>query len=225
MKVSIETTKYRPGAGMHISTACKEAAALSKKRNTPVEFEFNGITVTANPASSSDDLESEWTALSDQRRRDYEASPEYKAAQMKRSREVAARQVKVDLLIERLPLVARDENRLIRWVGEFAKIADDVGVILPIGTIATALTDAGYKANDNVIGKDWSDDRAESLRRSLSTDAHEMAKYIVGQVLECLRIGMPPHPVTEKFVGEYIKLVRASTALAATETKPEIEGE
>lgn len=46
------------------------------------------------------------------------------------------------------------------------------------------------------------------MRDELNAHSHDMARYIVGQVLNCMVThNMPPHPVTTTFVERYFAAV------------------
>ncbi len=75
---------------------------------------------------------------------------------------------------------------------ELTEKADDCGVKFSTSALADSLEAAGYKENENVTDDpDW-----------LNTK-DRLGRYIIGQIINCLRSGMPPHPVALKFISEY----------------------
>ena len=65
------------------------------------------------------------------------------------------------------------------------------------------LTEAGYVGND-CVGME-SD--------AIQSDPHLMARYIAGQVMDCIEAGMAPHPITAKFVEDYKAIAKATGAV------------
>ena len=67
--------------------------------------------------------------------------------------------------------------------------------------LAAQLEAAGYAENEHVGEKpEWFNTRPR------------MAHYIVGQALNCLRIGMGPHPITGSFVDKYFALPKGDSS-------------
>ena len=53
----------------------------------------------------------------------------------------------------------------------------------------------------------WAQDDCVGMRpERISGDRSLMARYIMGQVIACLRSGMPPYPIVKKFVAEYCSI-------------------
>ena len=72
--------QYEPQAGMHISKACEEAIRRACAANEPAEFDFNDIKMVAEPGMDPLDLADQYAKESERRRKEYEASEEYKKA-------------------------------------------------------------------------------------------------------------------------------------------------
>jgi uncharacterized membrane protein YkgB len=114
------------------------------------------------------------------------------------AKEVAAKQMRVDLLLKRLPFVSLEADWM-HWIREFAKAADDVGVTFNRHELAEYLTSNGWVADARV-----SDDPED--RAFLQVNRTAMAEYIMGQVIVCLNMGMCPHPITITFVEKYLAI-------------------
>jgi hypothetical protein len=77
----MKTIKYESMPGYHISTCCKEAVEIAQREFCHVEFDFNDIALTATPDTDPDILAKSYSDECDRRRRERQASPEYKAEQ------------------------------------------------------------------------------------------------------------------------------------------------
>jgi len=64
-------------AGMHISSACKEAVDRANLNKDAVRFEFNGTEVIAHPGDDPAKLEAKWSADFEVAAKAYRESPEY----------------------------------------------------------------------------------------------------------------------------------------------------
>jgi hypothetical protein len=80
-------------AGIHISSACKDAVDLANKESASVHFVFNDVDVTARPGDNPQALMEKWDTDREAKRQAWLASPEYKkreeerVAEEKRKRE------------------------------------------------------------------------------------------------------------------------------------------
>jgi hypothetical protein len=185
---------YEPSAGTHISHACKEAAAMAIKQNCDVEFEFNGIKVTATPQSSPASLEADWDTKMAAEAKAYRESAAYAAEQERRTEQVKTSQNVVNCFmdgIERV-LATCSMDDVLKYFKPFVEAADDVAVTFDKTRLADLLEQYGYKDGIHV-GKPQ-----EAFK-----DKEVMAQYILGQVVSCLRKGMPPHPITNSFIEKY----------------------
>jgi hypothetical protein len=77
------------------------------------------------------------------------------------------------------------------WLDEYIALADDIGVNPHLKKVKSALEKAGY-VNKEFTGKAFVRD-----------DKRIMGRYIVGQAINCMTNGMPPHPVLGRFAQEY----------------------
>ena len=88
-------------------------------------------------------------------------------------------------------------EKIIDWLDEFTPLSDDIGVTSEFNPfdISNQLTRAGFNENEGV-GEDpgWFNTR------------QRMGRYIIGQVINCLNKGMPPHPITTTFIEKYRQL-------------------
>ena len=98
--------------------------------------------------------------------------------------------------------VAGDETKLMNWLYDFSDAADHVGVEgKDFQRVSSVLELHGYVEND-CVGWD----------KSQFEDPRIMARYIVGQALNCMkRMNMGPHPMTQTFVEKYHALKNSLT--------------
>ena len=190
--------KYETMAGQHIQNACIEATLLSIKNQCDVEFEFNGVHLTATKDNPSHWLKSEFDRILKENREKYLQSDEYKEWQKKQKEKLEQRQNIMDTSI--MPtfsdiIESGHSDYIMSWLKQFTINADYIDVTYDKKYIADFLELNGFKENEHV-GQD----------KEFFNTKENMARYIIGQVINCLRNGMPPHKVTLKFIDDYFKL-------------------
>lgn len=182
---------YVPLAGEHIKQACTRAIFIARSNEEDCGFKFNDIALIATPDSTVEQLEKLFFDEMDRAHQEYEASPKGIAAMAQRQEEVKQRQEAVSRLacadIEEMSM-----DEVIAWLKEFTHAADDIEVRKPLKTITQLLEAAGFEANAHV-GKEpgWFNTR------------QRMGEYVVGQAMECMKRGMPPHPICLTFCKKY----------------------
>lgn len=189
-------TIYKPGVGMHIRDACREAVSFAQEAGESQTFTFNDISVTAYPDSDPDALVSAFSAKQEADYKAWQESPEGKKQAEDRRLELICKQATHEALVADLPnVLAERRDALMRWLSSYAEVADDIGVAKNFPVVVEALQGAGYKNNE-----------ATGLPREEYAKPAIMAAYIAGQALACMIKGMPPHPMTMTFVERYFKL-------------------
>lgn len=193
----MKTMTYRPIVGDRISHSVQEASRLSKTHRCRVRFEFNEVTLQATPKKSPVTLLWEWELICGQHYEQYRLSKAGQVARRLRNGEVATRRENVASLIARLPrlLAAGDVDGLMLWLDLFVDSADDVDVHFDCAELARTLEASGFIENDLVGQPPASFNTREKVGR-----------YIVGQAINCLRSGMPPHLLTQSFVAKYFEI-------------------
>jgi len=174
----------RPGE--HIRTVAMRAATAADERHEPVEFLFNDVLMTVAPGAEAESVVTEYEVKCEERRAAYRASPEGIAAAKARAAEIVANQAEVDALMAELP-TARSDIDVIDWLCAYAREADDIDVKAPHAAVADYLEGLGYRRGENVGRTDLANDRVG------------MARWIIGQALDFLRRGYPPHGVIHHF--------------------------
>lgn len=187
---------YEPLGGERIEHACHEATRLAKEHRRLCRFSFNDVTLMAAPKKSAYTLEWEWTWTLERERSAYRNSKKGQEAERQRVAEVSAMQIQSDFLIKDLPNACQGGlDKVMLWLSAFAEVADRIGVTFDTDWIIALLESAGFRENAHV-----------GRHPSAFNNRKMMGHYIVGQAINCMRQGMPPHPMTLTFVEKYFKL-------------------
>lgn len=184
-----------PVPQMALSVVCAEAAALSVKSGGEVHFKFNDVALIASPERSASQLSADYNEICRIRAEEYRNSPEGIAAAARRRYEILSKQQEVDALIRQLPTALKHGlDEAVKWIKDFTNLADDIAVKFDKAGLALSFRTYGYKTNEHVgEPKEWFNTR-ERIGRSL-----------IGQVMNCLESGMPPHPRALHFCDKYFK--------------------
>lgn len=203
------TITYEPTAGQHLTQAVAEAIQLCPitARGARVVFSFNGVQMIAGKADTPQSLTKLYDSITAKRSARWNASPEGIAAAQERQQEIERCQAIVTNAMQLLPrLLALKEqdlapqtrmDALMGWLDSWVLAADDVSVDLDKEWLSLQLIAAGYRESEHV---------GESPEFFSTRD--RLGRYIMGQVIHCLRSDMPPHPVSVKFIGDYFDLSR-----------------
>lgn len=184
-----------PGIGDHISTTCREACRIARLRKKPVSFRFNDIFMVASPRTKPESMAKQFDAIMKREGQRYRMSPPAILRQRERDQEIRDKQAAANGLIEALPLALRTLDETMEWLRAFVPLADDIGVVIPCVALWTEFRDAGYVTGE-LVGQppEWFDNR------------DKMGRYIIGQVMDYLRRGAAPHPMTAEFARRYFEL-------------------
>lgn len=189
---------YEPSAGERIGHACVEAVRIAKANLQPCVFTFNDIELVADVDSSPSRLIQSWEGQLAQRQAEYRNSPEGKQAAANRIAAIARKQSALDATVAALPKILRTDNHLnaiVKWIKELIDPADDVATKWSPQVVADQLEAAGYQENEHVGRRpEWFNTRSR------------MGHYLIGQAINCMRRGMPPHPTTYRFINDYFNL-------------------
>lgn len=188
------TMTYTPSCGEHINTACREATRIARKNGLPVTFEFNGVKLTATPDRAAADIVADYNRETERRAEEYRNSEEGRLAAARREKQIYELGAKADWLLGEVDkvLAMKRLNKVMDWLKEFVPVADDISVTFDKKALAAKFEEAGFMENEGVGQKpEWFSTR------------ERMGRYIVGQVISMLKAGMPPHPMTVRFVDKY----------------------
>jgi len=195
MKTTAKTLTYDPLCGTSINFACKEAVAMAVNNKCHVKFNFNGINLEATPNCTPTRLISQFHTELDENARKYEESPEGIAHAKYQEEKKVENQIKIDKLIGKLSGVVSNRDKLMKWMGEFTECADQIGTKFDEQPLVAQLESVGY-----------SDGQFTGNPPEWFNTKERMAGYLIGQAINCLNQGMPPHPMVGRFVEDYFKL-------------------
>lgn len=186
-------TEMETTPGQHIDSAVQAAIDIASRTACPVQFVFNGAHVLVQPGERHRDIVTKWQSTMDRNAAEYRASPAGIKAAERAAVRLAQHQRDHDRLMQELPAAARDEAKLVQWCADFSVAADHSGIVgARFDDAADMLEAAGWR-RDDCVGMDKMEfDRAPIL-----------ARWIVGQAINCMRSGLPPHGVTQKFAEQY----------------------
>lgn len=178
--------------GEDISTVADNAISLARLLNKKIMFNFNEIEVYVISSDSVEDVIAQYWQKSDESRRKYEQSQEYKDRENERQIRIKNIQIELDEMVQNLPNVIDNDVRLVHWVKRYAEINDYIGVDVHAKELIKLLEEKGFVRNEHVN---------EHVGDGNSTI---YLKWLMGQVLDCFYIGMPIHPCSMKFCDEYL---------------------
>lgn len=190
-----DTINYNPPLGEYISTTINKIVALANQEMKCVVTTFNEIDLVAHPFTTTEQaLEKYFTEEQQRRQEEYYASKEYKDKEVKRQKEIKEAQDIIDTYISNLNevLESKDTEKVIDWLKVFTDPADRSGTYCNFSFVTKTFIDAGYKANA-FVGEG----------ALLETHKEWMGLYIIGQAIDCMQKGMPPHPIIYKFIEQY----------------------
>lgn len=185
-KSDADALHLEPGLGYQVSDVLADAVLLAQQRNLICKLRVNSVDLVIRPDSTVATLMQYFQAELDSQKAAYLASPEYKEAQAKRQAEVAALQVQIDALLEKLPKSGTDQAALMTWIASFADINDRIGLVWDHSALAVKLTKLNRPEN------------------ATSPSAKERKGHtIVLRAIECLQEGTPIHPLICQWVKDY----------------------
>jgi hypothetical protein len=204
----MNTITMRTYAGEHIGTAADRAVKQSKELETDIAFEFNGINLLAKSNSNAADLCAQYDREVNAAAEEYHNSAKGIAERQRREQQIADRNVEIQRLCKSLPSVMAAStpaflDGLMEWLRDFATAADDIAIEwdkcapVPDGMkwVMRQFQDNGFTDNQHIgKGPEWFCTR------------DRLGEYIIGQAINCLKSGMPPHPITLTFIEKYFAL-------------------
>ena len=176
--------QFQPTAGLDIHYACDKAVAMANQGNDSVSFNFNGVAMVVAPGETAEAAVGRWWAQYEKNAEAYRNSPEGRAAKAAAEAREARCQRETTDLIARLPNVVRSLPDLVRWCMALSQSAGHVGIVWKPNEVADAIEAAGWKANAHV-GRPKEDFDDQTI----------MGEWLVGQSIDGLRRGLPPHQV------------------------------
>ena len=192
--IDSEVAKFDIVPGTSISDTAKAALEYLEmnKKVRAVQFDFNQINVEVTRSLTVKDV---CDFYSREVRRSYDEycnTQEYLERKKEREEVAKLSQMKIDALMKSLPDVVKDEPQLILWMEKYCSLADNTCVNTYLDDVLFQLLKAGYAINDAV-----------GLPKEEYADLHTSARYILGQIMDFLNRGNPPHQVAISFIQAY----------------------
>lgn len=189
------TKTYEPHAGQDIIDAISRALTLARESGDDVTFAFNDIQLSAIPTDTAENILQRWEEICAQKQAEYLASDEYKQVHEERKKKITQKTIRMSgLMAELARLNFENLDEVLIWLKRYAELADDIGVNYHPDTVLNYFTQAGFKSNENV-----------GFDESAYVDKNIFGRYIVGQAINYLESGMPPHPIIIDFISQWSK--------------------
>lgn len=163
-----------------------------------VQFSFNGIPIVVTSADSVGDVCNRYSKACDDASTAYRKTDKYKREAAKQAERDDRDQATINELHKSMAKDFKTQADTIRWLAKFTEVADNNRIVSVVSAVLMALSDAGYKRNDCV-----------GLDKAQYTNPDTMGRWIIGQAMECMSKGLPPHSILLKFAGEYKELIKA----------------
>lgn len=192
---------YRGTPGEHISSAAATACDMASDTAATVYLEFNDVRVPVRPDHTPDDVVAIWQRGMDEAAEAYRTSPAgQKAAAEAEGRRIQA-QADHDAAMATLPETFVDARAAISWLKTFGGPADHVGILgADFDRVADVLERSG-----------WSDGEASGRPEADYAEADLLGRWIIGQAINMLRRGNPPHPMlTHTFSTRFLEMAPVS---------------
>lgn len=186
---------YTASVGEHLSHATRMASAVSRRMKRLVKLEFNGVKLIAAPKKSPATLEWEFTNTCSRKLSKHRNSPEGRLETRIRRDVIIAAQQSVEFAVDRIKDSAAHGDigaLFMQSIKLLIRSADDVDVHFDKAALAKTLAAMGFVSGDLVGSSE------ESLK-----ERSRMQRWIIGQIIDMLKAGMPPHPCMEQFVTEW----------------------
>lgn len=189
-----EIRDYYPQIGGYIPRDIIEMTAVSNVIGQTITGDFNGIEITATPASCGLKLAEKWTLEMERRREEYENSSAYKEHLKEMQMKAAANKEKVYSLINDLAeLDYTNFEAILDWLVSLEKVADDRDPSVNLTVVAKTFIDKGFEIDANLHEK------------FNGEDAENYARYLIGQALHNLNENKNIHQVIDYFTEEWKK--------------------
>jgi hypothetical protein len=201
--------EVRPGED--IRSAAERASLMAKQLSRPVAFDYNDISVTAQPEDTTAMVQGKYAAAYKDWLEAHRQTPEAAAERAISQRDIAEKQENIDRLVKELPGVSGD-RAMVNWVQRFAQLADNHGLKYDSQAVAKMMIEKGYQPV------------SKGLDPVTQADAHAYAQWGVGRAVADLQAGALIRPVVERFAREYEAKFGATNADAGAAKVRESDG-
>ncbi len=197
----VSNIKHEFMGGTRIDDAARELCAAANRDGQLHEGTFNDIAIVAMPGDAPEIVVRLYHAASELRAAEYRESPQGKQAAREAEERRAHAQSEVTRLLRSLDsLDWATHHAPLRWWREFTEHADHVGVTFHRSYVLGQFHGHGYVTGVN-CGRDFN-----------KADPNNVARWIVGQCLEMTEKVGSPHPVSGKFITEWLDANRSEAA-------------
>lgn len=188
---------YHGTPGQHISQAAADACELALARAKVITLDFNDVQIPVHPGQSPDSVVADWRRDMDAAAETYRISPAGQQAKADADARLAKAQSGHDAAMATLPAAFPDARAAVLWLVPFSDAADHVGI-------------AGREFDrvaDVLEGSGWKQDDACGLPSEAYEEEGILGRWIIGQAIDMLKKGMPPHPMLmDKFAAKFLTL-------------------
>lgn len=214
-------------AGSSINWAIREALKMAVKYQRRVRFYFNGCRMTVHKRLSPKHIYNQWQHMMDSRSIAYRQTQEYRDQEANTNAQTERYQRDMTALFRTIDASFATLPTLLGFMANLSDCGDWIPVDWnkawaaagqpPVENVKMELVKRmealGYIENEGCVprGSKFDDSTADKLGR-----------YIAGQCINMLRIGMPPHHVVQRFTADYLtRLTNEQAATAAEQAKAE----
>jgi hypothetical protein len=178
--------------------------------------DLNGFSLTLKYGDDPDEAYEEWVRKTEERADEYNSRPEVIAEREAWNRQLDADRQKAREIAAQLPevLALSDINALLHWVRDLAHYGQWKDTNINWAGLNGTLSDSGYQRNAYTVGYPLPNGKIleDKDKGLVQADPAKCALYIVGQVMTCFDMGMPPHPFLERLCDEYFERQEAVLA-------------
>lgn len=182
---------FQTRAGEQIDRTVTRALEYAKTNNERVKFDFNGVSVVVLATDTVSSIVNKWSADLDAIAIAYNNSPEGKRAAAETLLRKKAGQTKLDRLMKELTHCCKNIDTLVKWCVELSDVVR-IDTEWNPGLIRQTIEAAGYERNKHV----------GQPPEAFDGNLQMLKEYIVGQSIDALYMGLPPHQVIHKFAEE-----------------------
>lgn len=186
-------------AGTRFDHAVKQAISIANECYTQVIFDFNGIQIAVTKDDTVESVGKRYDDAYKKRRAEYEASPEGIERRRLDAEEAILRQQKYDEAVRQIRTLMQDTtfNALrVKIYRDFCEASDWISVQKNLTEVIDLLQAAGFQSIEDIPQK---------IRDAANAkDPLSIWLCIVGNGIECMKSGMPPHPVSIPWLEELL---------------------
>ena len=189
--MKVITLKLR--ANVYLEDAVQNAIKLAREKRCLVRFNFSGVSLFATPKKSPVTIEWEYNHISSQKADARCMSAEYREKYGRGTDDLKAKQLALDdCLVNVLGVLDSGLDDVMVWLSDFIPLSQDGRLVYGRRNLAEAFERHGYKQNEFIDGA-----------KDFYLVKENLGRYIVGQVIDCLKRGFPPHPRLIRHCGTY----------------------